>query len=70
MTIELTVVVKDSESTLRQKFLCHDQEMIKVMQTYFGTYAKETIHAFAKEAEEVVIKISMAVFEEDMKKDE
>ncbi len=59
--IELTVILKDSERTYRQKFLVyervdlwHDSEMIK-------SYIKEAENGFKAQADDVTIKISMNV---------
>lgn len=61
MTIELTVIVKDSERNLRQKFLCYEEPVMSIDDKYIRNCVEKTVTAFGDQPEEVTVKTTMHV---------
>ncbi len=61
MTSELTVIVKDSEKTLRTKHLIYEAYTVDPLDPVVGRCINDTLKQFDGEPTDVQIKISMTV---------
>ncbi len=61
MTSELTVIVKDSEKTLKTKHLVYEPYTVHSQDPLIEKYINETIKNFDGEPTDVQIKINMTV---------
>lgn len=59
--LELTVILKDSERTFRQKFLVYDVFQVTRDDTHIKYYIEEAKKNFEGEPEEIKIKIHLEI---------
>lgn len=56
MPTEINVIVKDSERTMKQKFLCYEKLHISEESELLKGYIEEAIKNFGSEPEDIIIK--------------
>ena len=56
---ELTVILKDSERTYRQKFLCYEPYTVSETDPLIMSYVEQAKKGFNSEPEEIQIKIHL-----------
>lgn len=61
MPSELTVIIKDSEKTLRKKFLAYDKYYVDRDDPYIKDCIEDTIKDFQAEPEKISLKINMLI---------
>ena len=61
MPSELTVIIKDSEKTLRKKFLAYDKYTVDRDDPYIKECIEDTVKDFQAEPEKINLKISMLI---------
>lgn len=61
MVSELTVIIKDPEKTLRNKFLCYHPYAVDDNDDYIKDCVKRTVQQFNGTPESIKIKIDMQV---------
>lgn len=61
MPSELTVIIKDSEKTLRKKFLAYDKYCVDRDDPYIKDCIEDTIKDFQADPEKINLKITMLI---------